>query len=65
MDRKDAIVTGRVTRERACDGKLRLRTPDYAEKLAKRMSKQHGAEQSYYFCEWCHCYHLFRVEKHQ
>lgn len=65
MDRKDAIVTGRVTRERSCDGKLKLRTPDYAAKLAKLKSKEYGAEQSFYFCDFCHNYHLYRVEKHQ
>lgn len=59
------MVTGRVTRERSCDGKMRIRTPEYAEKMAKMKSKEHNCEQSYYFCHFCGCYHLFRVEKHQ
>lgn len=58
-DRARDIVEGRVTRERSCDGKMRIRTPEYAEKIARRLSEQYQREQSYYFCAFCACYHLY------
>jgi hypothetical protein len=59
MDRKDAVVLKLVTRERSCDGKLKLRTPEYAESLAKKLSKQHGHTLKHYFCVFCEGYHLY------
>lgn len=57
--RTSAIATGRVTPERSCTGKKRIRTPEYAEKMARWATKQYGRPQSYYFCVFCECYHLF------
>jgi hypothetical protein len=57
--RESAIATGRITRERACDGKRKIRTPEYAARVAQRVGKQHGKTMGYYFCVFCECYHLF------
>lgn len=56
------IASGAMTRERHCDGKMKLRTPEYAERLAKILSKQYGNVQEHYFCHFCHGYHLHTVK---
>lgn len=55
--RTTAIATGRVTRERSCDGKRKYRTPEYAAKVAAWATKTYGKPQTYYFCVFCGCYH--------
>lgn len=55
--RTTAIATGRVTRERSCDGKRKYRTPEYAEKVAAWAAKTYGKPQTYYFCVFCAGYH--------
>lgn len=56
------IASGSVTRERHCDGKKRIRTPEHAEKLAKHHSEHYGVPQEPYFCVFCHGYHLHTVK---
>lgn len=56
--RTTAIATGRVTRERSCDGKKRIRTPEHAAALAAHIEKTYGHKQTYYSCVFCGCYHL-------
>jgi hypothetical protein len=55
-----AVASGSVTRDRACTQKKAYRTPDYAERLAVRMSRVFGVRQVAYPCPFCHQYHLTR-----
>lgn len=53
-----ALVTGMITVERACQGKVRYRTPTYAERMAREMTKLYGRPQVMYPCPFCTGYHL-------
>lgn len=58
QDVRHLIAEGRITRERACDGKIAYRTPEFAEKIAKRHSARFGTEMVHYQCPFCLQYHL-------
>lgn len=46
------------TMHRMCLRKKRYRTWDYAQEVAKYMTKKYGKEQRAYYCPICHSYHL-------
>jgi hypothetical protein len=53
-----AIATGRITRERCCDGKVRFVEFAHASKVAALKGDQHGHEQYAYACPFCGGFHL-------
>jgi hypothetical protein len=53
------IATGRITRERACDGKKRYRTYDHAENEVRPfLEERYGKKYGTYACPYCNGFHL-------
>lgn len=52
------LAAGTITRAGSCDRKVAYRTPHFAETIAARMSEKFGTPMTYYFCGYCHQYHL-------
>lgn len=52
------IADGRITRERACDGKKAYRTPEFAERQANDLGTRFNTPMVSYHCPFCNQYHL-------
>jgi hypothetical protein len=52
------IAVGSLTRERACDGKVRYRTIDFAQQKAAEFTERFNRPQVAYFCPFCRQHHL-------
>lgn len=53
-----AVASGQITRQWACERKKTYRTPSYAAAVAKRVTRVFGRQQVAYPCPFCHAYHL-------
>lgn len=53
-----AVASGQITRQWACERKKTYRTPTYAAAVAKRVTRLFGRLQVAYPCPFCHAYHL-------
>lgn len=52
------IATGKITRERSCDGKARFNTAEKAVKAARKWNEKEGGDLTPYACAFCHGFHL-------
>lgn len=52
------IAKGQITRERACDGKKRYRTYEYAEEVRAHLEPKYNKRFDAYACCFCNGYHL-------